>query len=205
MKEKISVFGTIGEAIVPGIKNIPSIFAAVVLWALTIWIPYINVGTTIALYSMPLELAKGGIYNPLKIFDAEYRKYMGGFFILFALMCIALIPAYLFLIVPGVILEISWGLAILLLIDKKLAPMECLKESARLTDGNKGRIFLIILVIAVASYIPVGISAICCGFTNPVYYTVSSIMSFIEAPVLVSCYTLIYKKLTAAEPEVTEI
>lgn len=46
------------------IKNIPSILGAALLWVITIWVPYINVGTTIALfYGMPLELSRGKVMN----------------------------------------------------------------------------------------------------------------------------------------------
>ena len=56
-------------------EKCPSIIAAVALWLITIWIPYLNIGTTIAITLLPTQLAKGEIINPLGIFDAKYRRY----------------------------------------------------------------------------------------------------------------------------------
>lgn len=44
---------------------------ATVLWLLTIWIPYLNVGTTIAMATIPIELSKGKVISPLFIFDGN--------------------------------------------------------------------------------------------------------------------------------------
>ena len=62
---KVSFRLTFAEALEIGVKNAPSIIGCVVLWLLTIWVPYINVGTTIAINMLPIELAKGGVISPL--------------------------------------------------------------------------------------------------------------------------------------------
>ena len=48
-QRKITVAGVISEGIGLGIKNAISMLGATILWLLTIWIPYLNVGTTIAM------------------------------------------------------------------------------------------------------------------------------------------------------------
>ena len=98
-------------------KNLLSILGAVVLYVLTIWIPYLNVGTTIAMTTIPIELSKGHVISPLFIFDAKYRRYMGEYFMLIGLMVMALIPAYLFLLIPGIVISYAWSLAFYLLLD----------------------------------------------------------------------------------------
>ena len=50
---KVSFRLTFAEALEIGVKNAPSIIGCVVLWLLTIWVPYINVGTTIAINMLP--------------------------------------------------------------------------------------------------------------------------------------------------------
>ena len=50
---------TLSEAIQIGFKNILSLIAATLLYIVTIWIPYINIGTTLAMNALPAELAKG--------------------------------------------------------------------------------------------------------------------------------------------------
>ena len=60
-ERKITVMGVIQEGIGVGLKNSLSLLGAIVLWILTIWIPYINVGTTIAIYTIPVALSKGKV------------------------------------------------------------------------------------------------------------------------------------------------
>ena len=72
-QKKITVTGVLSEGIGLGIKNAVSMLGATVLWLLTIWIPYLNVGTTIAMATIPIELSKGKVISPLFIFDGKYR------------------------------------------------------------------------------------------------------------------------------------
>ena len=99
--KKITVTGVLSEGIGLGIKNAVSMLGATVLWLLTIWIPYLNVGTTIAMNTIPIELSKGKVISPLFIFDGKYRKYMGEYFTLIGLMYLAIIPALFMGLYPG--------------------------------------------------------------------------------------------------------
>lgn len=73
-KADLKVVATIQEAIQIGLKNLPSLIGVALLYILTIWIPYINVGTTIAMQSIPGKLASGKVISPLFIFDEKYRR-----------------------------------------------------------------------------------------------------------------------------------
>jgi hypothetical protein len=140
------------DTITSSLKNIASILGAVVLWLITIWIPYINVGTTIAVfYGLPLELSRGLVFNPLSIFDVKYRKFMGEFFALLGLYYLSIVPAVLFMIIPGIIIAVGWSFAFLLLIDRECDPSRCLTDSTRYTFGYKWLIFLgeLVLIICV--------------------------------------------------------
>ena len=75
--KKLDFGETLKDSVAIGVKNAPSVIAAVALWLITIWIPYLNVGTTIAITLLPTQLAKGEIVNPLGIFDSKYRRYIG--------------------------------------------------------------------------------------------------------------------------------
>lgn len=148
-------FGTlVTETLLCALKNAASVLGASLLWILTLWVPYINVGTTIALfYGMPLELSRGGIMSPVAIFDAKYRKFMGEFFSIVGLMMLSLIPAFLFMIVPGIIIAIGWMFAILLVVDKEMNPAQALTESTKYTYGYKWTLFLGSVIINVAFYV----------------------------------------------------
>jgi hypothetical protein len=148
VNKNVTVNKIVIDSFCTAFKNIPSILGAAILWILTCWIPYINVGTTIALlYGLPLELSQGKIMKPTAIFDARYRKYMGEFFSCVGLMLISIIPAFFFMVIPAIIISIGWSFAILLLIDKELNPAQALTESTKYTYGYKWTIFLAELVI----------------------------------------------------------
>jgi len=100
--KKLDFGETLKDSVAIGVKNAPSVIAAVALWLITIWIPYLNVGTTIAITLLPTQLAKGEIVNPLGIFDSKYRRYMGEFFITMGLMIFPIFIGVLFMVIPGI-------------------------------------------------------------------------------------------------------
>ena len=77
MNKKLDFKELLTNTITIGLKNFPSLIGCVVLWILTIWIPYVNVGTTIAIFTLPAALSKGKIISPLEIFNKKYFKFMG--------------------------------------------------------------------------------------------------------------------------------
>ncbi|HPW67211.1 MAG TPA: hypothetical protein PLS84_09070 [Salinivirgaceae bacterium] len=152
MNTKLSFGGIILQGIKLGIFNILSILVAIILWALTIWIPYLNVGTTIGLISMPIGMSKGNIMSPTEIFKRKYRQYMGEFFILTGLKAQGLLPALLFLVIPYIILNLAWSQATYLLLDKGVNPAEALTLSNKMTDGHKAKIFFAKLILTILSF-----------------------------------------------------
>ena len=168
---KVSFRLTFAEALEIGVKNAPSIIGCVVLWLLTIWVPYINVGTTIAINMLPIELAKGGVISPLSIFDAKYRKYMGEFLITVGLMIIPIFIATLFMIVPGIVLSIAWSLAYYFLFEKRKNPMQAIMASNEATYGSKWTMFFVLLVFVIAAYAVAGIFAWICSAIDVAFIT----------------------------------
>ena len=67
---------------------------------------------------------------------------MGEYFQLLGLKMLTLIPAYLFLFIPGYIINIGYSQALFLMIDKEISPSEALIQSTKMTDGYKMTIFL---------------------------------------------------------------
>ncbi len=139
---------TFSEAFQLGGKNILSLIAATVMYVLTIWIPYLNIGTTIAMESIPALLAKGEVIDPFFIFESKYRRNMGEFFILIGLESLVLFVALLLGIIPAFVMSIAWSLAILLFVDKDLKAMDALRKSNELTYGYKWRIFGLTFIFA---------------------------------------------------------
>lgn len=151
--KKLNFSATLKESFVLGLKNIASVAGAIVLWLITIWIPYLNVGTTIAIQSIPLELSKGNVISPMFIFDKKYRNLMGNYFMLQGLMSIVIFPALMFLIIPGVVIALSYSLGLYIMLDKNLNPAESLKLSNDKTLGYKWRIFFLTFIIGIITYV----------------------------------------------------
>ena len=138
---KLAVIGTIKEGIAIGAKNIGPILVNVLLWALTVWIPYLNVGTTIGLMiGIVTKASRGEVIPMTEIFDPKYRKYIGEYFLTSGLVGMGIGVGMVFGIIPGVVISLAWCLASLLVIDKGKNPTEAITLSNNLTYGFKWKI-----------------------------------------------------------------
>ena len=164
--KKLDFAETFKDAITIGVKNAPSVIAAVALFLVTIWIPYINIGTFIAITLLPTQLAKGEVINPLGIFDSKYRRYMGEFLITMGLMVIPTYIAFIFMFIPGIVLSLAWSLAYYFLIEKGKNPIEALRASNDATYGSKWTMFAVALVFGIAASIVMLIFFSICGMIN---------------------------------------
>lgn len=169
--KKLDFGETLKDSVAIGVKNAPSVIVAVVLFLITIWIPYINIGTFIAITLLPTQLAKGEVINPLGIFDSKYRRYMGEFLITMGLMVIPIYIAVIFMIVPGIVLSIAWSLAYYFLIEKGKNPMQAIKASNDATYGSKWTMFFVILVFGVLASIVMLVFSAICGLINVGFIT----------------------------------
>lgn len=169
--KKLDFAETLKDSIAIGVKNAPSVVVAVALWLVTIWIPYINIGTTIAISLLPVELAKGSVINPLGIFDSKYRRYMGEFFITMGLMIFPIFIGVLFMVIPGIVLSIAWTLSYYFLIEKGKNPIQAIKASNDATYGSKWTMFAVALVFGIAAVIVLLIFNAICGMINVGFIT----------------------------------
>lgn len=169
--KKLDFAATLRDALYIGVKNAPSIVAALVLFLITIWIPYLNIGTFIAITLLPTQLAKGEVINPVGIFDSKYRRYMGEFFITMGLMIFPILIATLFLYVPGIVLSLAWSLAYYFLIEKGKNPIQAIKASNDATYGSKWIMFFIMLVVGVVFGVVFGIFSAICSLINVGFIT----------------------------------
>ncbi len=198
METKTLQFGeTFQEAITIGVKNAPSIIAAIALWLVTIWIPYLNIGTTIAIALLPTELAKGNIINPLGIFDSKYRRYMGEYLLTVILMVLGIYAAMLFLFVPGIVLAIAWSLSVYFLIEKSMNPIQAIKASNDATYGSKWTIFGVSVVFGIAALIVSAIAiAICDTIHNGfVTFIVMTVLIILIASISMAINASIWRQL----------
>lgn len=116
--------------------------------------------------SIPCALSKGEVISPFFIFDGKYRKYMGEFFTLIGLQYLSLIPAFLFLVVPGIIISIGWSLSLYILVDKGVDASEAMVQSNKATYGYKETIFLVNLLLCVAFFIGIQLLSLIFGWIS---------------------------------------
>ena len=194
MNRKLNIVATVKDGVAIALVNFVSLILVTVLYLITIWIPYLNVGTTIAMCSLPAEMAKGNMVNPFFIFNGKFRKNMGEYFILMTLMSGAIFIGFLFMGIPGIVISVAWSFASVLFVDKDMSALDALRESNRLTYGNKWRIFgaealivlaVIILIIIINSLFSIGhvhwlesigtfINVVLCIFMAPAIYGVEA-------------------------------
>ncbi len=194
---KLNVLSVLTEGINIGVKNAASLIGAIVLWIVTIWIPYINVGTTIAISTIPIELSKGNVISPFFIFGEKYRRYMGEYFALQGMMMMSIIPAMFYMIVPGIIISIGWSLAVYILLDKGVAPGEAMVMSNKATYGNKWAIFFIPLVFCVVAGIAIAIviSLLNAIGLSSITWIFLIALTAVTLAGLYGCYAVIYREL----------
>jgi len=201
-RTKLAVGATIQEGIAIGIRNIGPILVNVLLWALTIWIPYINVGTTIGLTAGIVSKASRGEIIPItEIFDPKYRKYMGEFFLVSGLITIGVFMGMIFGVIPGIVISLAWSLAILLVVDKGKNPTKALILSNNCTYGYKWKmagIYLVTgLIFTVVQLILFGIGQ--ASNSDGVIFCMSIIVllsTLFEVFVFIGLQASVYRQLT---------
>jgi hypothetical protein len=198
IKKNLKFGEIISFAFKSAIKNIVPILGCLILWILTIWIPYINVGTTIAIITLPAALSKGKVLSPLEIFDSSYRKYMGEFFLVTGLKNLIVIPAFLFMIIPGIVMQLSYIFATMIVVDKEKGASEAMKLSLDATDGHKWTIFFWFLFYGIV------IVAIPVGILGAIWQPLSAIYLLFASVAGLTGLGYIYGQLTSDAPEVPE-
>ena len=139
---ELTVAGIISNSFGLAIKNVGSMLLIILLYVLTIWVPYINLGTSIAMYAFVIAMARNEPFTVEELFSAKYRKLIGPILLLFGMSFLAIVFGLLWLVVPGIVVALAWGQASYLIVDKNLDPMEALKTSYKITYGKKWTIFL---------------------------------------------------------------
>ena len=155
--KKLEVIPTLTEAFRLGIRNVIPLILTVLLYALTCWIPYLNVGTTVGLYRIIIDLSKGKTVDPLSIFKKENFKNMGGFFLMLGFLTVGITASMIFLFIPAFIMGIAWGYAIYIFLEKKVSPLKALMLSDKATYGEKWTIFFISLLFGIVAGVLCGI------------------------------------------------
>jgi len=181
-----------------GIKYFVPVFLNSIFWILTIWIPYLNVGTTIGLMvGVVAKMSRDEEVSITEIFDAKYRKNMGEFFLVIGLVNAGVMVGFMFMFVPATVIALAWMLAPLFVVDKDMNPIEAIKKSNDVTYGKKWLIFFayvaVWILITIAFFVIYKIAGVLAGI--PVIGGLLKLILLIAASGSATC---IYMATTAS-------
>lgn len=159
MENKLNFSETFAEALKIGLSNAVNLLLTVILYIITVWIPYLNVGTSIGFLKIIVALSKGEPIDPLSIFSRQNFKGLGDFFLLLGLQTAGTGAAGIFFFVPALVLGVAWRFATLFFVDKGFSPLKSLSTSYNTTCGEKWRIFFINLAAGLAICLVSGLLA----------------------------------------------
>lgn len=186
--EKLDIMKTIREGVSYGIRNFFPLFLMVILFFLTFWIPYLNVGTSIGLYKAVISIGRGETVDPLSIFNKDNFKNLGNLFLLMGFISIGTLAAAAFLFLPAIVISIAWGFAIYFLIDKHVSPLKALLLSYDSTFGNKWRIFFTGLLCGII----IGVVCALLGLIPKVGPVLAAIAVILSVVILVAIEGVMY-------------
>ena len=139
--KRVDIAAAAADTFAIATRHAPSIIAAVILFLLTLWVPYVNLGTLIALTLLPVRLARDERIEALSIFRSEYRRRMGDFLLTAALKQAALALGTALLVIPGIVLALAWKPAYWCLAEHDKSPLEAIRAAEAATRGSKWRLF----------------------------------------------------------------
>jgi uncharacterized membrane protein len=111
-------------------------------------------------------------------------------------MYAGIVAGMVLFVIPGLVIALAWSLALLLMIDKGLNPVEALTKSNQLTTGHKWTIFAAQLVVVIGFVILSAIFGLL-GVFGKVLLVLVAVLVF---PLLLGFQAAIYRVL-AGEPQ----
>ncbi len=159
MENKLNFQQTLVDGVKLGIQNVANLLLMVFLYVITIWIPYLNVGTTIGFYKNIIALSRGEDVVPLSIFSKDNYKNLGDFFLLMGLQTAGISAGAAFMLLPSIVVALAWQFAMYFFLDKGTSPLKSLGLSYDVTLGEKWTLFFVYLAAGVAICLVVGLLA----------------------------------------------
>lgn len=198
MEKKLNLSEVLTQGIQLGIKNFVPLLLTVVLYVVTVWIPYLNVGTTIGLYKLIIAMSKGETIDPLSIFNKDNFTQIGDYFLLVGFTTAGVVAASAFMLVPAIIIGIAWCFSTYLLFEKKISPLKALSLSYKVTYGEKWTIFFIVAACLIAISIVSGIF----GLIPVVGGVLSFILVLLGTAIFLAVYATMYSHFSEKADEI---
>ena len=195
---------TLSETFSIAMNNMLSFVGASLLFLLTCWIPYLNIGTYFGFCSKVVAWSKGEHFSPFSIFDRIYRRRMVDYLLVCFFQMTVVIMGLCLCFFPGIVISLATMLGLYICLDKNISPLEAVRASCRMTYGSKWRIFGVSIIIGLIVCVVVGIMvAIIIACLGQELYALAIVLSIITALALLCCNALsfamvasIYKQLS---------
>jgi hypothetical protein len=159
MENKLNFQKTLADGVGLGLKNIGNLLLMAFLYMITVWIPYLNVGTTIGFYKNIIALSKGEEVVPMSIFNKSNFKNLGDFFLLFGLETAGIGAAAMFFFIPAMVVGLAWQFAMYFFLDKGTSPLKSQSLSYDVTLGEKWTLFFVYMACGVIISLIIGLLA----------------------------------------------
>lgn len=200
----LSLSLTLSEGFTMGFRNSLSFLGTIILYGLTIWVPYINIGTTIAIASLPLLYAKNQSFSPFFIFESSYRKRMGDCLLLSVFMGSITIVSTIAMFFPALVIGLTYSLSLLFLLDREQDPIASMQSSQKATYGSKWTMFGAYLIFILCQGFVSGLLTLLVGLSVEggiplaiIVGLLSYVVSIIFASTLVGMRASIWKQLNS--------
>lgn len=120
-----------------------------------------------------------------RIKDLWHPELFINYIVASALVGLCVLVGFILLIIPGIIVSLMLSFTLYLVVDRNLRPVEALKESRRLTRGNRGKLLLLALCVVLLN--GAGLLALGVGL-------------FITMPVSTLAFVHAYRTLSGTAP-----
>lgn len=134
-----------------------------------------------------LAYVRKGTFSYNDLFENITLKNVVYFICATALVFLSIFGGLLLLIIPGIIFSVRLSLTKFVAIEKNLTPLMALKESKRITKGNRWKLFFFFITLAAINVI--GVLCLIVGV-------------FFTAPLSMLALALAYKKLSEPAVEI---
>lgn len=173
---RILDFGqTLRDTFVDGWHHALPIIGCYLLWIVTIWIPYINIGTTIAIMMLPVEMANGRRITPLSIFSARYRRDMGQYLLTLGLMLLPAIALFFIMIYIGYSVGMIYGR-----VDSQWI-VDMMSDPTLFSNGKIMIAVFLLMFSLLVFYISIPLSVLLISWSLAFYYVGDREMNPVEA------------------------
>lgn len=117
-------------------------------------------------FKINLDVIDGNKSNYLELFTP--KKYYFNFIVISILLGLSILGGFIFFILPGIYIIITYSFAPILVIDKKMSISEAFTKSKEMTTGNKIKIFWYYLIYGFLSILfMIGTAAVYGVITSP--------------------------------------